>query len=32
MTTSSVDEVVSQLIGSTVDEVERLLVIQTQDH
>ena len=29
MTTYSVDEVVSQLIGSTVDEVERLLVVQT---
>src|SRR4029434_4584209 len=29
MTTDSVDEVVSQLIGSTTDEVERVLVVQT---
>jgi DNA-binding NtrC family response regulator len=29
MTTDFVDEVVSQLIGSTVDEVERVLVVQT---
>jgi DNA-binding protein Fis len=29
MTTDSVDEVVSLLIGSTVDEVERVLVVRT---